>query len=143
MPRLASFLPAMLLSIGLGACAHSPASTSLYQQVGGQAGVERLSERLLQRVHADVRIAELFVNVDAADLKRLVAEQLCEALGGPCRYSGRSMPDAHSGLALTDSDFDAFVEDLRAAMTDLELGPRQQSQILALLGPMRPDIVGQ
>ena len=55
-----------------------------------------------------------------ADLRRLVIEQLCAATGGPCTYTGRSMEEAHSGLNLTDADFDAFVDDLVRAMDSRE-----------------------
>ena len=135
------------LSLGLAACQmqspRSQASATLYQQVGGQAGVATVVEGLLQRVHSDTRLNGLFENTDLADLKRLVEEQLCAAMGGPCSYSGRDMEEAHSGLAITDQEFDWFVEHLVASMTAAGVAPAQQTDILGLLGPMRPQIVGQ
>ena len=78
-----------------------------------------------------------------ADLRRLLIEQICAATGGPCTYSGRSMEEAHSGLNLTDADFDAFVDDLVRAMNSTKVPPDLQKQLLGLLGPMRPQVVGQ
>ncbi|HXD83997.1 MAG TPA: group 1 truncated hemoglobin, partial [Rudaea sp.] len=63
--------------------------------------------------------------------------------GGPCVYSGRSMEEAHSGLNLSNADFDAFVADLIAALDDVHVAKTGQQKLLALLAPMRPQIVGQ
>lgn len=120
-----------------------PDADTLYQQVGGQIGVTTVVEGLLHRVHGDPRLSGLFENTDLADLQRLVEEQLCAALGGPCVYTGRDMEEAHSGLAITDQEFDWFVEHLIASMTAAGLAQSQQSAILELLGPMRPQVVGQ
>jgi hemoglobin len=53
------------------------------------------------------------------------------------------MEEAHSGLNLTDADFDAFVGDLVSAMDELKVPKVKQNKLLALLSPMRPQIVGQ
>jgi hemoglobin len=95
------------------------------------------------RINGDARINTLFRNVDHDDLKRLVNEQLCEATGGPCKYTGRSMEEAHSGLNLTNADFDAFVADLVSAMEEVKVPKTSQKKLLALLAPMRPQIVGK
>ena len=96
-----------------------------------------------QRLNADARINTLFANVDHNDLRRLVIEQMCEATGGPCKYTGRSMQEAHSGLNLTNKDFDNFVGDLVAALDDAKVPKPTQKKLLALLSPMRPQVVGQ
>jgi hemoglobin len=53
------------------------------------------------------------------------------------------MEEAHSGLNLTNADFDAFVDDLVHAMNSTKVPPDLQKQLLDLLGPMRPQVVGQ
>ena len=115
----------------------------LYRALGGQAGIARVVDASLAEIHGDLRINLLFEKTDLADLRRLIIEQLCAATGGPCTYTGRSMEEAHSGLNLTDADFDAFVDDLVRAMNSLKVPADLQKQLLALLGPMRPEVVGQ
>ncbi len=132
----------------LGACANSTprpvvAADALYQSLGATPGVERLVDATLTRVHADLRINLFFEDTDLADLRRLLIEQICSASGGPCSYSGRSMEEAHSGMNLSDEDFNAFVEDLVAAMNEVAVDAAAQKDLLALFGPMKPDIVGQ
>jgi hemoglobin len=119
------------------------ASDELYRALGGEAGIARVVDAALAEVHNDLRINILFEKTDLADLRRLLIEQICAATGGPCTYTGRSMEEAHSGLNLTDADFDAFVDDLVRAMNATKVPPERQKQLLDLLGPMRPEVVGQ
>ena len=134
----------------LAACAATPdkpaqpeAKDALYRELGGMEGITRVVDLSLQRINADARINTLFTKTDHNDLRRLVIEQTCEATGGPCKYTGRSMKEAHSGLNLTNKDFDAFVGDLVGAMNDAKVPKATQKKLLAILSPMRPQIVGQ
>jgi hemoglobin len=115
----------------------------LYRALGGDAGITRVVDAALAEIHGDLRINFFFEKTDMADLRRLLIEQICAATGGPCTYSGRSMEEAHSGLNLTDADFDAFVDDLVRAMNSQKVPADLQKELLGLLGPMRPQVVGQ
>lgn len=137
-----------LLALALAACAAAPQkplvkNDTLYRRLGGAAGVEAVVDASLRQIHGDLRINLFFENTDLPDLRRLLIEQICAATGGPCTYSGRSMEEAHSGMNLTDRDFDIFVEDLVAAMTEVRVSPALQQEVLALFAPMRPQVVGQ
>jgi hemoglobin len=119
------------------------AKDALYRELGGMEGITRVVDLSLQRINSDARINTLFAKTDHNDLRRLVIEQICEATGGPCKYTGRSMEEAHSGLNLTNKDFDAFVGDMVGAMKDAKVPKATQKKLLALLSPMRPQVVGQ
>jgi len=159
-PRLAAaVLFALVLPIlMLAGCASQPAHQSgnsassqapagakdaLYRELGGKAGITKVVDLFLAKVDNDLRINLFFEQTDHKDLRNLVIEQFCQATGGPCVYSGRSMEEAHSGMNLTDADFAAFVEDLIAAMDELKVPKPSQEKLLALLGPMKPQVVGQ
>jgi hemoglobin len=133
--------PAQAAAHATAAPAH--ADDRLYRALGGEAGIARVVDASLAEIHGDLRINLLFEKTDLADLRRLLIEQLCAATGGPCKYTGRSMEEAHSGLNLTDADFDAFVEDLVRAMNTTKVPADLQKQLLDLLGSMRPEVVGQ
>jgi hemoglobin len=125
------------------AAATTQGSDRLYRALGGEAGITKVVDAALAEIHGDLRINIFFEKTDMADLRRLLIEQICAVTGGPCTYSGRSMEEAHSGLNLTNADFDAFVEDLVHAMNSTKVPPDLQKQLLDLLGPMRPQVVGQ
>ena len=121
----------------------SGAKDALYRELGGGEGIAKVVDLFLAKVDNDLRINLFFEKTDHKDLRNLVIEQFCQATGGPCVYSGRTMEEAHSGLNLTDADFTAFVEDLIAAMDELKVPKASQHKLLALLGPMKPQVVGQ
>jgi hemoglobin len=122
---------------------HGPsAGNTLYHELGATEGITRVVDAFLPRVNGDARINGLFLKVDHDDLRQLVIEQLCAATGGPCTYTGRSMEEAHSGLNLTSADFNAFVDDLVAAMDQVKVQKASQKKLLALLLPMKPQVVG-
>lgn len=144
------FVIALLLLV-LTACAASPPrppatakpNDALFRELGGLPAITAVVDRLLAKIDNDLRINLFFEKTDHADLRRLVIDQLCEATGGPCKYTGRSMEEAHSGLRLTDQDFSAFVEDLITAMNELNVPKASQDKLLAVLSPMKPQVVGQ
>lgn len=133
------------ISLALGACATSGSSgtSSLYRALGEEPGIARLVDALLERCYTDKRIATLFKDAERDDLNRLIREQFCVEAGGPCKYSGRSMAEAHGGLDLQHAEFDAFVEDFILAMEDVDLPYRTQNRMLRIFAPMRPDVVDQ
>ena len=68
-------------------------------------------------------------------------EQICAGAGGPCKYRGRSMKAAHRGMGVRNMDFNALVEDLKISLDTFKVPAREQAELLALLGPMRGQIV--
>jgi hemoglobin len=76
-------------------------------------------------------------------LKTNLADQICEATGGPCAYLGRDMKAVHQGMRITDAEWNATVEALVKALDKHKVGDKEKGELLALLGPMKRDIVDQ
>lgn len=134
----------LLLSLVLAgaACAGAPASRSLYARLGGKPVIEAFVGDAVDIYAADARIAHFFRGHDLDEIKRKVAAQLCALSGGPCRYEGAGMKSAHAGMDIGEADFNAFVEDTRRAMDGRSVPLTAQNRLLALLAPMRKDILG-
>jgi hemoglobin len=114
---------------------------SLYDRLGGINAITAVVENFRDRVAADNRINQKFAKTDLGRLRKMLIDQVCEAAGGPCRYSGRSMKDAHAGMKVTSGEFDALVQDLVATLDQFKVGKKEQGEILAVLGPLKADIV--
>jgi hemoglobin len=71
----------------------------------------------------------------------MLIDQVCEAAGGPCTYTGRSMKETHDGMGVTAGEFDALVEDLVIALDTFNVPEAEKQELLSVLGPMRSDIV--
>lgn len=113
----------------------------LYDRLGGKDGIAKVVDMFVANVAADERINAQFQNTDIPNLKAKLVDQICEASGGPCKYTGKDMKSLHANMAITEADFNALVEDLVKAMKDAGVGEQEQSEILAVLGPMKADIV--
>ncbi|MEO8676126.1 MAG: group 1 truncated hemoglobin [Casimicrobiaceae bacterium] len=145
MSRIARFALPFLLLFTLGACQSmtAPPQKSLYERLGGQPAITAVVDDFVGNVAADNRINGFFARTDIARLKKLLVEQICAGTGGPCTYTGRSMPAAHKGMNITDAQFNALVEDLQKTLNKFKVPEKEQGELLAVLGPMKPQIVGQ
>ena len=134
----------------LAGCAPQPASpppaapmakASLYQRLGGQAAVNAVVDDFTANVAADNRINRFFARTNIPHFKKELADQICQATGGPCTYTGRSMRDVHHNMHVTDADFTALVEDLVKTLNKFKVPQEEQNELLGILGPLKKDIV--
>lgn len=127
---------ACLLTLSPGANA-----TSLYEDLGGKDAIERVMVRLVELTSKDPRTAHQFEQTKKDRLARLLTDQICELAGGPCKYRGVNMKKSHIKLGITEAEFNALVEQLQQAMDEENIPFHTQNRLLALLAPMKRDIV--
>lgn len=123
-----------------------PQKSELYVRLGENVGISKVVDDFIGVVVGDNRINGFFAataqsqeRVDA--LKMNLVNQIGEAVGGPEVYTGLSMKAAHQGMGITDSAFDALVEDLVIALSSNGVGNDDINTIGSVLLPMRSDIV--
>jgi hemoglobin len=114
---------------------------SLYDRLGGGDAINALTESWVARVGGDDRASGKFVRTDIDRLKKEVIDQLCEATGGPCTYTGRSMLETHAGMKVTAGEFDVVMQHLDATLDELNVPKTERDELVGLLRPMRDDIV--
>ena len=119
----------------------APASTSLYDRLGGKPAITAVVDQFVANVAADSRINGRFAATDIPKLKGHLVDQVCMAAGGPCTYRGRDMKTTHAGMRISSGDFNALVEDLVKALDRLNVPAKEKGELLGLLGPMKKDIV--
>jgi hemoglobin len=119
----------------------TPTSKKLFDRLGGMPAVTAVSGELVDRMIADARLKQRFFNTDAPELKKLLADFVCVATGGPCKYTGRDMATAHAGMDIVDDEFNALVENLAATLDKLKVPQQEMDELLAALGPLKADIV--
>ena len=121
--------------------AQSTASRSLYERLGGKPAITAVVDQFVSNVAADERINGRFATTDIPGLKGHLVDQICNATGGPCTYRGRDMVTTHQGMKITNNDFNALVQDLVAALDKFNVPAQEKNELLALLGPMKKEIV--
>jgi len=134
------FRLATVLALLAGVAAHG-ASHDLYERLGAENGVAAISNALIDRVASDPVLGRSFVDTNLPRIKKLLAEQICDLSGGPCRYSGDPMREVHAGHHITEAEFYRMVDTLRAILKERHVGMSATNELLRLLAPMKRDVV--
>lgn len=119
------------------------AEAALFDDVGGQPGIDRIVADATARFLADPRVGKTFEDTNMDRFKKMLSAQLCQLTGGPCEYRGHDMATAHRGLAVNQAMFNALAEDLQDAMAATGVSYHTQNRVLALLAPMQRDVVSR
>jgi hemoglobin len=120
---------------------------SLYERLGGVYSIATVVDDLIDRVMNDARlnanplVDEAHHRVSPAGFKYYVTEMVCEAAGGPQKYSGRSMRDSHKDLRITAGEWEAFLDDLQQALDKFGVPQAEQAELKAIVASTRADIV--
>ena len=117
------------------------ADEALYEQFGGEEGMQRIADDLIANSFSNPRTAPYFAKASVKRLRVQLASHFCEQVGGPCKYTGSSMKNVHAPLHIDRAAFNALVENLQDAMAKNDVPSRTQNRLLALLAPMHRDIV--
>ena len=149
--RLIGLAAAAVLGWG---CARMPGAQSaaagdttprltLYTRLGGEPTITAVVDDFVANVAADSRINGRFANANVPRLKVLLVEQVCQATGGPCAYTGRDMRSAHAGMGITDAEFNALVEDLVKSLDKFHVAEPDKNELLGVLGGLKSEVVGR
>ena len=120
-------------------------SETLYRRLGGYDGIAAVVDDLVARMGTDPQLARFSAGFSRDSRRRrrqLLVDQLCEATGGPCYYIGRDMKTVHQGLAITESEWNAVVKHLSAALDKNHAGQKEKEELLAIVAGTKADIVG-
>jgi hemoglobin len=127
----------LLLLGGAGTASQAP----LYDRLGGAPGVAAIADTLIDRVSTDPKLGRSFKDSKLERIKKLLAEQICDLSGGPCRYSGDSMKEVHAGHHISEAEFFGMVADLRAVLKERHVDQGAANELLRLLAPIKRDVV--
>ena len=125
----------------------APDRPSLYDRLGGVYNIAPVVDDLIDRVmvdprlNANPRVDEAHHRVSAAGFKYFVIEMLCQAAGGPQRYSGRTMGDSHRHLMITDEEWLAFVDDLQQTLDKFGVPQPEHDEVRVIVESTRDAIV--
>jgi hemoglobin len=146
-PVLASFLLALGLHPEPATGQNPSGQASLYERLGGvypiAVVVDAFIDALLvnETLNANPAIAAARERVPAPGLKYHVTSLVCQATGGPCRYTGRTMKAAHAQLNIREREWTAMVAEFRRILTRFNVPEREQAELITIVESTKPDIV--
>ena len=77
----------------------------------------------------------------AAGLKFHVTTLICQQTGGPCKYTGRAMPESHAHLNIDEKEWQAMLTDFRRVMNNYGVPAKEQQELVAIVERTKKDIV--
>lgn len=112
--------------------------------MGGYDVIAAVIDDLFGISHDDPAFARFFggrSNDSVIRSRQLLVDQMCALSGGPCQYIGRGMKTSHSGLGITDVEWERNNHASDVALAKNGVGDTERAEFLALFERYRDDIV--
>jgi len=119
---------------------------SLFDRLGGSSGINALVDNIVAlHMENPVIRARFRPYLETPEKLAITKEHLCAFLeagsGGPARYSGRTMPDAHRGMNINETEYMAAIDDILAALRGHEIDEQTQKDVLAIAYSLKGQIL--
>lgn len=154
MKKLTPFLYLCLMSFAAVAPAYAadpqaatmPAQKSLYQRLGGYDALAAVTDDFITHLATDPQLGRFFTGLSTDSkikVRQHVIDFLCAATGGPCKYTGRDMRTAHTGLNISEADWSASVKYLVDTLDKFKVPEKEKGEMLGAISSLKGDIVGR
>jgi hemoglobin len=115
----------------------------MYERLGGETVLRRIIDDFVDRMFDDIMIGFLFRDVARRHIKELEFQHAAEHLGGPVRYRGRPLDEAHQKHRIMGGQFARRKELLRQTLVRHGVPEDIIAAWLAHTEALRPLITGQ
>src|SRR5207244_8827494 len=121
--------------------------TTRWDRLGGEAKVQKVVDDFVALAAKDAKVnfdrsGKFKLDAAAIDqLKKHLVAFVSQATGGPLKYTGKSMKEAHKGMGITNAEFDAAAADLKKALEKNGAKPADIQAVLQAVEGTRTAIV--
>ena len=119
---------------------------TLYERIGGEKAINVAVDLFYKKVMADNRINYFFKDINLAKQSQKLKAFLAYAFGGPNKYTGRPLREAHAKLVekgLNDSHFNAVLENLGNSLKELGVSDDLIKEAAHIAESVRTDILNR
>jgi hemoglobin len=113
----------------------------LYERLGGREAIHAVAKDIIELHFTEDVTKPLTKDVDKEKLTKLVTEWLCQAAGGPEKYTGRDMVSAHAHLSMTDVHFMAAGEQILRCLKKHGVPEPEKQEILCAIIAHHDDVI--
>ncbi len=127
--------------------AKAPQGPSLYERLGGLNNIAPLVEDVVDRSYvsevfkANPRVEEAHKRFPKAAYKFNATALACMVMGGPQKYTGRSLKEAHQHLMATEKEWQELIKIFRDSMNSFKVPAKEQEEVLAIIESTKGDVV--
>ena len=119
---------------------------SLYERLGSESGVRNLVEDIVDAHMQNPVIKARFLPYKSdpdhlAELKQHLCDFLAAGSGGPDHYEGRSMPEAHRGMNISEAEYMAAIDDIMDVLEDHDIDEQSQKDVLSIVYSLKAEIM--
>lgn len=120
---------------------------SLYERLGGVYNIAPVVDEFLEVLYFDAilnanpNIKDARDRVPKAYLKYHVTSLVCQASGGPEKYTGRGMKESHRHLYITEKEWQAMRADFKKVLDKFKVPEQEQKELFAIVESTKGDIV--
>lgn len=126
--------------------------STLYERLGGSTAIYAIADNLTERTLADPRVNlqrmghphQWAATPDhIAELKMYLAQYFGMIADGPPLYEGKNLLDVHRGMKISEAEWYAFMDNLKAVLAASQIKPQDQNDLLSRIAASHDVIVDQ
>jgi hemoglobin len=123
------------------------AQPPLYERLGGLPGITAVTDDFIDRLVANETLNQNpainagRIHSPAPYLKFQVSSLVCEVTGGPCKYTGLAMKDAHAHLNISEKEWDIMAGEFKKSLDKFNVPASEQNALFEIVGKTKVDIV--
>ncbi len=120
---------------------------TLYERLGGLKGITMVSDDFINRLVANKTLNQNpAINAGRKSspppyLKFQVSQLICEVSGGPCKYTGKSMKEAHAHLNISEKEWEIMAAGFKKSLNKFKVPAAEQKELFEIVGKTKADIV--
>jgi len=120
---------------------------SLYERIGGDKAMNAAVDIFYQKVLHDDLVGVFFKDVDMEAQRLKQKSFLAMLFGGPYRYSGKDLREAHQLLVekqgLSDEHFDRVANLFKQTLQELNISTNEQTKMMELVESVRDEVLNR
>jgi hemoglobin len=123
-----------------------PPERSLYDRLGGYDALAAATNDLMARLFGDPQLGVYWKGKGDDGKKRdiqLIITYMVAASGGPAHYGGREMRLTHTGLGITEGEWQTFMHHAEATLERFAVPERETQEVLDFFSSLKGDVVEQ
>lgn len=117
---------------------------SLFQRLGGYDAISAVVNDFAEKIFKDQQTAPFFKGMGTDTRRSFIQKNInlvCNVTGGPCKIISRAAKTVHTGLGITEADFNVVVNHLVDTLDAFKVPTKEKQELLAIIGSLKPDIV--
>ncbi len=138
--------PLALVLVLLSAGGAQAQSATLYERLGGYDAISAVVDDFAMKLFNDQVVGARFkgMSTDSRNGFRQKNKNLvCAATGGGCQIISRPAIVAHTGLNITDDEWNIVFDHLVATLDSFGVPEQEKTELLVIIRSLKGDIVGR